>query len=77
MVSSTTPSAATERGVVLVTGGAGYVLGSVVGAFVLGLMNVLVTRDGTIKPEMVTIITGGILLVFVVLQRAVTSRQRE
>ena len=40
-------------------------------------MNVLITRDGTIKPEMVTIITGAILLVFVVLQRAVTSRQRE
>ncbi len=69
--------AATVIGGTLLTGGAGYVLGSVVGAFVLGLMNVLVTRDGTIKPEMVTIITGGILLVFVVLQRAVTSRQRE
>lgn len=69
--------AATVIGGTLLTGGAGYVLGSVVGAFVLGLMNVLVTRDGTIKPEMVTIITGGILLVFVVLQRAVTARQRE
>jgi len=69
--------AATVIGGTLLTGGAGYVLGSVVGAFVLGLMNVLITRDGSIKPEMVTIITGGILLVFVVLQRAVTSRQRE
>jgi ribose/xylose/arabinose/galactoside ABC-type transport system permease subunit len=69
--------AATVIGGTLLTGGAGYVAGSVVGALMLGLMNVLVTRDGGIKPEMVTIITGGILLVFVVLQRAVTARQRE
>ena len=69
--------AATVIGGTLLTGGAGFVAGSVVGALMLGLMNVLVTRDGGIKPEMVTIITGGILLVFVVLQRAVTARQRE
>lgn len=69
--------AATVIGGTLLTGGAGFVLGSVVGALVLGLMNVLIVRDGGIKPEMVTIITGGILLVFVVLQRAVTGRQKE
>ncbi len=40
-------------------------------------MNVLITRDGSIPPEATTIITGGILLVFVLLQRAVTARQRE
>lgn len=69
--------AATVIGGTLLTGGAGYVLGSVVGALVLGLMNVLITRDGGIKPETTTIITGGILLVFVLLQRAVTARRRE
>lgn len=69
--------AATVIGGTLLTGGAGFVLGSVVGALVLGLMNVLITRDGTIKPEMVTIIIGAILLVFVLLQRAVTARRRE
>ena len=69
--------AATVIGGTLLTGGAGFVLGSVVGALVLGLMNVLITRDGGIKPETTTIITGGILLVFVLLQRAVTSRRRE
>lgn len=69
--------AATVIGGTLLTGGAGFVLGSVVGAIVLGLMNVLITRDGTIKPETVTIITGGILLVFVLLQRAVTRRKDE
>lgn len=69
--------AAAVIGGTLLTGGFGFVLGSVVGALVLGLMNVLITRDGSIPPEATTIITGGILLVFVLLQRAVTARQRE
>jgi simple sugar transport system permease protein len=53
------------------------VLGSVVGALVIGLMTVLITRDGGIPPEATTIITGGILLVFVLLQRGVIGRKRE
>lgn len=69
--------AAVVIGGTLLTGGAGYVLGSAVGALVLGLMNVLITRDGSISPEFTTIITGGILLVFVLLQRALTARRRE
>lgn len=68
--------AATVIGGTLLTGGAGYVLGSVVGALVLGLMNVLITRDGTIPAEATTIITGVVLLAFVVLQRAVTRTRR-
>ncbi len=69
--------AATVIGGTLLTGGAGFVLGSVVGALVLGLMTVLITRDGSIPPAATTIITGGILLVFVLLQRAVVGRKRE
>lgn len=69
--------AATVIGGTLLTGGVGFVLGSVVGALVLGLMNVLITRDGGVPPEATTIITGGILLVFVLLQRAVLAKQRE
>ncbi len=68
--------AAVVIGGTLLTGGAGYVLGSVVGALVLGLMNVLITRDGNVRPETTTIITGGILFIFVLLQRAVTARRR-
>ena len=64
--------AAAVIGGTLLTGGFGYVLGSVVGALVLGLLTVLITRDGGIRPEMTTIITGGILLAFVLLQRLVT-----
>ncbi|AND17894.1 sugar ABC transporter permease [Rathayibacter tritici] len=68
--------AATVIGGTLLTGGVGFVLGSVVGALVLGLMNVLITRDGGIPPEATTIITGGILLIFVLLQRAVMARSK-
>lgn len=68
--------AATVIGGTLLTGGAGYVLGSVVGALVLGLMNVLITRDGSIPAEATTIITGVVLLAFVVLQRAVSHARR-
>ena len=51
--------AAVVIGGTLLTGGSGSIIGSVIGAFVLGLMNVLITRDGGIRPEMTTIITGG------------------
>lgn len=68
--------AATVIGGTLLTGGAGFVLGSVVGSLVLGLMNVLITKDGAVPPEWTTIITGGILLAFVLLQRAVTTVRR-
>lgn len=69
--------AATVIGGTLLTGGVGFVLGSVIGALVLGLMNVLITRDGGVPPEATTIITGGILLIFVLLQRAVLAKQRD
>jgi simple sugar transport system permease protein len=59
----------------LLTGGAGAVLGTLVGALVLGMITVLITRDGSIPPAATAIITGGILLVFVLLQRAVTARR--
>lgn len=66
--------AAVVIGGTLLTGGYGYVLGSVVGVFVLAAMRLIITKDGTINPEYLTIITGGVLLVFVLLQRAVTRR---
>ena len=71
-----TAIAAVVIGGTLLTGGYGYVVGSVIGALVLGLMTVLITRDGGVPPEMTTIITGGILFVFVMLQRAVVRRRR-
>ena len=69
--------AAVVIGGTLLTGGAGYVLGSVVGSLVLAALWMIITKDGSIKPEFLTIIVGGILLVFVVLQRVLTRRRRD
>lgn len=68
--------AAAVIGGTLLTGGAGYVFGSVIGAFVLVLLNVLITKDGHIPGAWTTIIIGGILLVFVLLQRVVVKQRR-
>jgi simple sugar transport system permease protein len=66
--------AAVVIGGTLLTGGSGYVLGSIVGVFVIAALRLIITKDGTINPEYLTIITGGVLLVFVLLQRALTRR---
>ncbi len=68
--------AAVVIGGTLLTGGAGYVLGSVVGSLVIATLWMIITKDGTIRPEYLTIITGGILLLFVLLQRVLTARRR-
>lgn len=60
----------------LLTGGAGYVLGSIVGVFVLAALRLIITKDGSINPEYLTIITGAVLLVFVLLQRVITTRKK-
>lgn len=67
--------AAVVIGGTLLTGGVGYVLGSVIGVFVLAALRLIITKDGTINPEYLTIITGAVLLVFVLLQRALTRRR--
>ena len=67
--------AAVVIGGTLLTGGYGYVLGSVVGVFVLAALRLIITKDGNINPEYLTIITGAVLLVFVLLQRVLTRRR--
>jgi simple sugar transport system permease protein len=69
--------AAAVIGGTLLAGGAGYVLGTVIGALVLGMITVLIVSDGAIPPAATTIIVGGILLAFVLLQRAVSSRRSD
>lgn len=63
--------AAAVIGGTIITGGAGYVLGSVVGALVFATMNLTIIRDGRINPEATTIITGLLLLLFVIIQRVI------
>ncbi len=69
--------AAVVIGGTLLTGGAGYVLGSVVGVLVLQVLRLIITKDGTIDPQYLTIITGGVLLAFVLLQRVLVRRRSE
>ena len=55
--------------------GRGYVFGSLVGVLVLGLIKTLITFDGTLSSYWIRIITGALVLVFVVVQRLATRRQ--
>lgn len=68
--------AAVVIGGTLLTGGSGLVLGSVVGVLVLGLIQSIITFEGTLSSWWTRIVIGGLLLVFVVLQRILTLRRR-
>ena len=68
--------AAVVIGGTLLTGGSGFVLGSVLGVLVLGLIQTIITFQGTLSSWWTKIFIGGLLLVFVVLQRAIAARRR-
>jgi len=61
--------AAVVIGGTLLTGGTGYVLGSVVGVLVLGIVQTFIAYDGTLSSWWTKIVIGGLLLVFILLQR--------
>ena len=60
----------------LLTGGYGFVLGSVLGVLVLGLIQTIITFEGTLSSWWTKIFIGALLLVFVVLQRVLDLRRR-
>jgi ribose/xylose/arabinose/galactoside ABC-type transport system permease subunit len=66
--------AAVVIGGTLLTGGIGYVLGSVVGVLVLGIVQTFIAYDGTLSSWWTKIVIGGLLLVFILLQRLFTRR---
>ena len=68
--------AAVVIGGTLLTGGSGFVLGSVVGILVLGLIQTIITFEGTLSSWWTKIVIGALLLVFVVLQRVLVLRRR-
>jgi ribose/xylose/arabinose/galactoside ABC-type transport system permease subunit len=68
--------AAVVIGGTLLTGGRGYVLGSLLGVLVLGIIKTLISFDGTLSSYWIRIITGVLLLAFVVVQRFATRRQQ-
>ncbi|WP_418278009.1 galactofuranose ABC transporter, permease protein YjfF [Isoptericola jiangsuensis] len=67
--------AAVVIGGTLLTGGTGFVLGSVLGVLVLGLIQTVITYEGTLSSWWTKIFIGVLLLIFVVLQRVLTARR--
>jgi ribose/xylose/arabinose/galactoside ABC-type transport system permease subunit len=68
--------AAVVIGGTLLTGGSGYLLGSVIGVLVLGLTQTVITFQGTLSSWWTRIVIAMLLFAFIVLQRLVFSRRR-
>jgi ribose/xylose/arabinose/galactoside ABC-type transport system permease subunit len=68
--------AAVVIGGTLLTGGRGYVVGSLLGVLVLGIIKTLISFDGSLSSYWIRIITGVLLLAFVVVQQFATRRQQ-
>jgi simple sugar transport system permease protein len=67
--------AAVVIGGTVLTGGSGFVLGTVLGVGVLGLIQTIITFQGTLSSWWTKIVIGVLLFVFIVLQRTVTRKQ--
>ncbi|WP_199424994.1 ABC transporter permease subunit [Actinotalea solisilvae] len=65
--------AAVVIGGTLLTGGRGYVLGSLVGVLVFGTIKTIISFMGA-EQSWMQIIIGGLLLLFIVVQRAIVAR---
>lgn len=67
--------AAVVIGGTLLTGGSGFILGSVIGVLVLGLIQTIISFEGTLSSWWTKIVIGGLLLVFILLQRLLSRRR--
>jgi ribose/xylose/arabinose/galactoside ABC-type transport system permease subunit len=68
--------AAVVIGGTLLTGGYGFVLGSVLGVLLLGVIQTIISFEGNLSSWWTKIVVGSLLLVFIVLQRLLTARRR-
>jgi simple sugar transport system permease protein len=66
--------AAVVIGGTLLSGGAGYVFGTLVGVLMLGIMQTLIMFDGTLSSWWTRIAIGALLFAFCLLQRVFQSR---
>jgi simple sugar transport system permease protein len=66
--------AAVVIGGTLLTGGSGYVLGTMFGVLLLRLVATIVNTEGTLSPWWIRIFIGALLLVFILLQRGISAR---
>jgi ribose/xylose/arabinose/galactoside ABC-type transport system permease subunit len=68
--------AAVVIGGTLLTGGYGFVLGSLLGVLVLGIIQTMISFEGTLSSWWTKIVIGGLLLLFIILQRLLSTRAR-
>lgn len=68
--------AAVVIGGTLLSGGVGYVLGTLVGVLTLGLIQSLIMFDGSLSSWWTRIVIGALLFVFCVLQRVFETRRK-
>ncbi len=68
--------AAVVIGGTLLRGGVGYVVGTLFGVLILGIIQTLITFEGTLSSWWTRIAVGALLLAFCLLQRLFDSRRR-
>ena len=68
--------AAVVIGGTLLTGGSGYLLGTALGVLVLGLIQTVISFQGTLSSWWTRIVIGGLLFVFILLQRLISGASR-
>tara|TARA_R110002126_G_scaffold291600_1_gene454133 strand:+ start:35312 stop:36274 length:963 start_codon:yes stop_codon:yes gene_type:complete len=71
--------AAVVIGGTLLTGGSGFMIGTLIGVLIMGLIQTYIIFDGTLSSWWTKIVIGGLLFTFILLQRGlvwVTSRAR-
>jgi ribose/xylose/arabinose/galactoside ABC-type transport system permease subunit len=68
--------AAVVIGGTVLTGGSGYVFGTVLGVLVLGVIQTLITFDGRLSSWWTKIVIGGLLFAFILLQRLIGIRKK-
>ena len=65
--------AAVVIGGTILTGGSGYVIGSLIGVLVYGVIKTIIAFEGA-DPSWTRIVIGALLLVFIVIQRVIVAR---
>lgn len=68
--------AAVVIGGTLLTGGSGYLVGTVLGVLTLGLIKTILNFEGTLTSWWAKIVIGLLLFAFILLQRLVIARRR-
>ena len=71
-----TAIAAVVIGGTLLTGGAGYMFGTFIGVLTMGLIQVYIVFDGTLSSWWTKIVIGGLVLAFILLQKALLHLAR-